>query len=341
MYADASDRLLPATDRGHEGVACVDDAARALVLLCDLWSATHLPLVRSWAQGLLEFVLSMQDAEGRFVNFIVDWSGERNADGETSFPGGRFWQARGVRALARASRVLGDERARHGVVLGLAVLRGTPGRVPADVRAIHVLTALDLLQTGVDADLEADVSGWCDELVACRRDGVLFDNPDQAEPHLWAHVQEAALVGAGLRLQREDLIAAARESADRYLAPLIEHGFDSPSVQPYGVACALFGVRRIAEVDGGPVTSRRVELARAWFAGRNPARVPVYDRAAGRVHDGVDHGVRNEHSGAESNIAGAEALLPELPALAATHRRTLERELSRVFLTGAGAARPR
>ena len=33
---------------------------------------------------------------------------------------------------------------------------------------------------------------------------------------------------------------------------------------------------------------------------------------AGRVADGVDDGVVNPHSGAESNIVGAQALFPEV-----------------------------
>ncbi len=327
VYADETGRLLPATDRGHEGVACVDDAARALVLLCDLWSATRLPLVRAWAEGLLEFVLHMQDGDGRFVNFILDWSGARNAHGETSFAGGSFWQARGVHALVRASLTLGDARATRGAVLGMAQLRGAPGAVPPDVRAIHVLAALDVLRAGGAPGLEADVAAWCEELVACRRGGVLFDNPDQDEPHLWAHMQEGALLDAGVHLGRPDLIAVARESVRAYLAPIIEGGFDLPRVQPYGVACALFGALRLAAVDDGPAPRRLVELSRAWFHERNTAGLPAYDRFAGRVHDGIDAGVLNSHSGAESNIAGAEALLPELPALAAVHRRMLEGQL--------------
>lgn len=327
VYADANGELLAASDRGHEGVACVDDAARALVVLCDLWSANRAPLVRTWAHGLLEFLLHMQDGDGRFVNFILDWSGDRNVQGETSFAGGSFWQARGVRALARASAVFGDARAARGVVLGLAHLRETPDAVPADVRSIHLLTALDLLRAGGGQELVRDAERWSDEVVACRRVGVLFDNPDEDAPHLWAHIQEGALAEAGAYLGRADLIAVARESSEAYLAPLIEGRFDIPSVQPYGVACAVFGVERLASVAGDPASLRLVELARAWFDVRNGAGLPVYDRAAGRVHDGIDAGVLNTHSGAESNIAAAEALAPELPAIANTHRKAIEREL--------------
>src|SRR5207237_1408166 len=101
VYADATDHAFPASDLGFEGVACIDDVARAVVLILDIWEATRLPRARSWATSLADFVRYMQLADGRFVNFIVDWRGDRNDRGPTSFPGGSFWHARGVRALAK------------------------------------------------------------------------------------------------------------------------------------------------------------------------------------------------------------------------------------------------
>jgi hypothetical protein len=325
VYADAASVPIPATDRGHEGVACVDDAARALVLLCDLWSATRLPVIGAWAAALAEFVLYMQDRDGRFVNFISDWSGARNEKGPTSFAGGSFWHARGVRGLGRASLAFDDPRMSLGVLRGLAQVRSVP--VPADVRAIHVLTAVELLRAGAAPEFRADLEGWCAELVACQRDGVLFDNPDENEPHLWAHMQEGALAEAGAYLGRDDLVQVARESALRYLAPLIDSGFDLPTVQPDGVACALFGVERLAAITGERRFAQLAERARAWFDERNPARRPVYDRVTGRVHDGIDAGVLNDHSGAEANIAAAQALFPELARSVAVHGPSIERAL--------------
>ena len=323
VYADAAGVPIAATDRGHEGVACVDDAARALALLSDLWKATQLPVIRTWATGLLEFVLYMQDADGRFVNFISDWRGKRNEDGPTSFAGGSFWHARGLHGIARASLAFDDPRIPTGVRRGLAQVRGVDA--PANVRAIHVLTALELLRSGRMPELRLDLETWCEELAACRHEGVLFDDPDQREPHLWAHVQEGALADAGTYLGRADLVAVARESALRYLAPVIESGFDLPTVQPDGVASAVFGVDRLAAATGERRFAQLAEHARAWFDERNPATRPVYERAAGRVHDGIDAGVLNEHSGAESNIAAAQALFPELARGTATHRAFIER----------------
>jgi len=325
VYADAAGVPIAATDRGHEGVACVDDAARALALLSDLSTVTRLPVLRAWAAALLEFVLYMQDSEGRFVNFIIDWSGRRNLDGPTSHAGGSFWQARGLQGIARASLAFDDPRIEAAVLRGMAQVRGAPA--PATVRAIHVLTAVSLLKAGRMPDLTADLEAWCGDLVACRHDGVLFDDPDQHEPHLWAHLQEGALAEAGAYLGRDDLVQIARESALRYLAPLIDSGFDLPVVQPDGVACALFGVERLAAVTGERRFTQLAERARAWFRWRDPAGRPVYDREAGRVHDGIDSGALNAHSGAESNIAAAQALFSELAGGIAAHAAAIERDL--------------
>jgi hypothetical protein len=203
--------------------------------------------------------------------------------------------------------------------------------VAANVRAIHILTAVDLLRSGTAPELRADLGPWTAELVACRRDGVLFDDPDEHEPHLWAHIQEGALALAGAYLGREDLVQVARASALRYLAPLIDSGFDLPTVQPDGVASALFGVETLATVTGERRFTELAEKARAWFNGRDPTRRPVYDRVTGKVHDGIDAGVLNEHSGAESNIAAGQALLGEVAGTTAVHAAALERYLPRTL----------
>jgi hypothetical protein len=317
VYADAADRTFPAAERGFEGVACVDDASRALILLTDVWAATRLPRMREWALGLLDFLLYMQLEDGRFVNFISDWSGRRNEGGVTSFPGGNFWHARGVRALARATVILGEERARAGLERGIEHIRAARD-VPADIRSIHVLMAGELLRAGEFPELRAELSIWCDQMAACHRDGVLFDNPDQLEPHLWGHQQEGVLADAGQLLGRNDLIAVARQSALIYLAPRIDSGFSERTVQPYGVASAVYSIERLRAVTGEARFDELWRMARGWFDGRNPARLAVYDREEGRVYDGIDEGVLNVHSGAESNVVGGQALLDQVVRTAPT-----------------------
>jgi hypothetical protein len=320
VYADAADRAFPAADLGYEGVACVDDVARAVVLLLDVWDATHLPAVRARAESLLDFLLYMQLEDGLFVNFIWDWDGRRNELGPTSFPGGGFWHARGVRALAKAATVLGDERALRGMHRGLPALREARD-VPADVRAIHALMTIELIRADRMSEMRPELERWADEIARQRVGAILFDNPDSTVPHLWGHVQEGVLAEAAALLGRPDLLEVARASAVAYLQPLIESGFDLPTVQPYGVASAIYSVERLATLTGDQRFADLTRKARAWFDGRNPAGRAVYDRDAGRVHDGIDDGVLNPHSGAESNIVGAQALIDDVvkaaPALLA------------------------
>src|SRR5207244_12608633 len=87
-----------AREQGVEGVACVDDAARAIVLYCEIWRQSRLPFARAAASSLLRFVAYMQDDDGRFGNFIFDWNGRRNRAGDTSRAGGPAWQARALHA---------------------------------------------------------------------------------------------------------------------------------------------------------------------------------------------------------------------------------------------------
>jgi len=308
VYADATDRLVPARESGEEGVACVDDAARGLVLLADLWTVTGDPALRRWAAGLLEFILYLQRPDGRFVNFIHDWSGAPNEGGLTSVPGGAFWQARALSGLAKAWVVLEDERAEAAFVSALGPVRTAPAA--ADVRSVQIRAILEVLRSGRMPELRGALGAWCDELVATREGDVLLDAPGTL--HLWGHSQEAVLADAGTFLGRADLIAASRRSADLVFVPAITSAFAFPVVQPYDVACAVDAMDRLAAVTGEAGYERLAADARAWFDGRNTAGAPVYDRERGRVADGIDHGRVSDSSGAESNIVGAQALFDQI-----------------------------
>jgi hypothetical protein len=316
VYANERDEPLRAREAGYEGVACVDDAARALELYCDLWEATRLPWVLRWCEGLLDFVLAMQEADGRWLNFILDWQGTPNRGGRTSRPGGDFWQARALLALARASQVLTDPRIDAALRAGLPHVV-TAVDVPTDVRALHLRTALVLSEGGNAHGLDGLLRPWTDELLRCRAGGVLMNSPDERNhPHLWGHIQEGVLADVGVHLGRPDLLDVARRSAELVFGAAVRSGFDLPRTQPYDVASAVHVLSRLAAVSGEPEYAERATAARAWFDGRNPAGQPVYDREGGRVRDGVD-GVRvSTHSGAEANVVGAQALFDDAVTVA-------------------------
>lgn len=311
VYANDDDLGLAAWDRGFEGVACVDDAARAVVLLLDLYRDTGDRRLGEWAAGLVDFVLYMQREDGRFHNFIRDWDGDVNTDGPTSFAGGTFWQARAVRALAKAHLVLRDPRFAEPLARGFAFATKNPA--PPDVRTIQVLAALDLMRVGLTPVLRETLERWCDEIADCRDGDVLLNSPAEiVPPHLWGHVHEGVLAEAAPVLDRPDLLDLARQSANALLVPQIERAFPDRTVQPYGVAAAVYAMDRLYKATGEAAYARWRDQARAWFDGRNSAGLPVYDRVNGRVQDGIDDGRLNPHSGAESNIVGAQALIPDV-----------------------------
>ena len=309
VYTAPDGELVVAKESGFEGVACVDDAARVLDLLCDVWAQTRDPGVERWARGLLEFVLWMQGGDGRWWNFIYDWSGTRNEIGVTSSTGENFWHARALLGVGRAWRTFGDERALTALHRGLehAVARSAP----ADVRALHVLAGLRLMEEGSFTNLAPTVHGWAGEIAACRIGAVLMNNPDErGEPHLWAHVQEGVLVEAGLALGDDELIETARTSAGELLAPIVRGGLDRPSVTPYDVASVVYSLDRLGNSDGAEWSALAAD-ARGWFDQVDRSGRAVYDRERGLVADGVDVGRVSENSGAEANAVAAASLFDD------------------------------
>ena len=318
VYSDSSGEHAEARESGVEGVACVDDAARACVLLSRLWAATGNDALRLWAEGLLDFVLWMHAGDGRWVNFVYDWEGTKNTHGPTSEPGINFWQARATYALAEVEALLDDGRGR--TILGNAISAAASGSPPSDVRAIHALSALALLARAPDPWLSARLAQWCDELDGCHRDGMLMNSPDElGRPHLWGHIQEAVLAEASIVLGKKRLLALAVSSATAVFAEAIESGFDLPHVQGYDVQSAVFVMDRLASVTGRRRYAELAQKARGWFDGRNPAGGVVFDRTTGRVADGIDHGTLNDRSGAEASISAGLALLDD-PLVRSTAR---------------------
>ena len=301
VYAGAMGEHFEARESGVEGVACVDDAARASSLLYRLWAATGNEALKQWAEGLLDFVLWMYAGDGLWHNFIFDWQGARNVDGPTSAAGINFWQARATRALVEAN--LGCD------VVSEALDLAESASPPSDVRAVHALSVLALLEREPDPRLTRRLGAWCDELAACQRDGMLMNSPDErGRPHLWGHVQEAVLADASVVLDRVDLLSLAVTSAEAVFAEVIESGFDLPHVHSYEVQSAIFVMDRLADVTGQPRYADKARKARSWFDGRNPAGAAMYDRATGRVADGLDDGRVSDRSGAEANITACLAL---------------------------------
>ncbi|MFQ5706498.1 MAG: hypothetical protein ACE5HO_03565 [bacterium] len=103
-------------DAGDEGIACVDDAARAAVVYLRHFelSADSTSLLR--ARKLLDFCRHMQAEDGQFYNFIfADHS--INRTGRTSHKSFGWWAARAVWALGEGFRVFRNQDAAYAAIL--------------------------------------------------------------------------------------------------------------------------------------------------------------------------------------------------------------------------------
>lgn len=285
----------------------MDDAARAIVLYSGIWRRHRLPWARMAVSSLLQFLAYMQDEDGRFGNFIVEWTGRRNRAGSTSQPGGSAWQARAVHALACGLAIAGgdewDERFTR-------ALRWVDDAIPyLDVRAVCVLAMLEHWRATGAPDSADRAVAWSRE-IARHASGSSLLNAAGVEPiHLWGHLQEAALAETGSVFGQPELVECARASAEAVLVPVVDSGFDFERVLPFDVSCTVAGLAAVARATADERYAAFAARARQWFHGRNTAGQPVYDARHGMVYDGIDHGVVSQNSGAESNIEGALALL--------------------------------
>jgi hypothetical protein len=314
VYAEQRDGRLvptPAASQGYEGVACVDDAARAAVLYCRMSDEQRTPWAASAAAALLSFVMYMQDADGLFANFVLDWEGQINGTGPTSFPGGEWWSARAMHALAVGFATFRTAALARAFRRGLVRLTNPLDDMYA--RAMASLAALVFWQATGESEVRRLCLTWAREMAANARDGILLDTLSTRPVRSWGHVQEGTLALVGEVFDDRGLISVASRSTRLRLVPQARMCHLAARVEPHDISSLLFSLHAVHRVVGSSDFAEAAERARLWFAGSNTAGTAVYDAADGLVFDGIDSGRVSRNSGAEANIEAALALYDGLP----------------------------
>jgi hypothetical protein len=107
IYAEAPDFRFVGDD--DEGIACVDDAARAALVYLRHFELAGDRASRNKAIRLLRFVRYMQAPSGLFYNFVTDERLRINTEHENSVANQvSWWTARAVWALGTGARVLAE-----------------------------------------------------------------------------------------------------------------------------------------------------------------------------------------------------------------------------------------
>lgn len=294
--------FITARESGFEGIACVDDVARAAILALHAHEETDsveaLRLAREW----LLFVEYMQEPDGCFLNFIVDDSGARNRRGQTSYSGGRWWNARALWALAMAWRVTGDER-----YLSLFLRGRLAPTSDMKIKALHALALMELYRARPDDTLRRRICALCDSIVTSGP-GFFRDRLAKADVAMWGYHQLQAVARAGRLFSRLDYLSACEGTVRNLVEPVVAGGFYHvyPRQQEcqcaYDISTLALGLEDLYRATGRPRHRALALDCAAWLDGDNPSGAAVYDPATGRCSDGVTHGVASLNCGAESTI---------------------------------------
>lgn len=314
-------------DASGEGIAAVDDVARAALVYLDYYERTKDALALDQARRLLNFTIYMQAEDGEYYNFVLDREGTINRDGITSYKSWGWWAARGQWALAAGYRVfkaldpayadllqshyLKGEAALASKLTASSIyneLHGTP--VPAwflgegsDVSALAVLSLAEYQAVAPNDRTKGLILSLGDAVAAYQLGGPA-DYPFAAHPssaastamwHAWGSHQCHALASAGLLLQQPAWIASAQREADIFYGHLLASDFlNQMAVVPvrggqiaYGQQTLTSCFLALAAATGNQTYLQYAGLAAGWFYGNNMARVAMYDPATGRGCDGI------------------------------------------------------
>ena len=287
---------------------CLDDVARALVVICREPSST--PALQALGRHYLDFTLSAIEADGSCHNRMsIDgsWSDD---------PAVEDWWGRALWGLGVAAAHAPTQAMRARALLGF--------RMAASARSPHpramAFAALGAGELLINRDGEVSA-----ELLL--RDAVQVIGPSGVDP-AWPWPQPRLTYGNGSIVEAlllagsalPDVAALERglqlldflleiETLDGHLSvtPVGGRGPDDPhpgfDQQPIEVAAIADASARAYELTQDRGWLRGVRMAWAWFNGDNDSATPMFDADTGAGFDGLLFDGRNLNQGAESTLA--------------------------------------
>jgi hypothetical protein len=330
IYADRlPDGNYRYADAPGEGVTCVDDVARAAVLYLRLFEISGMEQHYDRAKEALEFVLSMQDSDGDFYNFVFE-DGRINRNGPTSRKGGNWWAARALWALTTGARISRDCDPEFSVRLTDAAHRcfrriinfEQDGLIQGytDLSSVVLLGAAELYAISNDALVGSFIKRCAAALqskVIQNEDSIFNGLVDESSPsetryfwHGWGSRQLEALAVAGEILGNDSLLEISAESFKQSSMLLINAGplySISSYLQlfpqiAYAAESAISAGFRLYHLTGDRDIAAITALLGSWFLGVNKLSQSMIGKN-GEGFDGLEFSHINMNAGAESTIS--------------------------------------
>lgn len=301
------EHALLSTPRREHGY-CVDDVARALVVLCREPAPDR--LVKRLANVYLNFVLSAidplgachnrMDTEGRWrdVASLGDWWGR--AVWGLGFAAAHAHTA-GMRARALVGfRIAAERRSTHVRAMVFAALGAAEVLAARNGEPAARSLLRDAVRT-IGPPVTDPSWPWPEPRLA-------YANGALAEALIvsGAALADGRAAGHGLDLL-EFLLRVETRDGHISVTPVggrgrddLGPGFDQ---QPIEVAALADACASAFRVTGDTDFLAGIRLAWRWFAGDNDSSIPMFDRVTGGGYDGLECDGRNENQGAESTLA--------------------------------------
>jgi len=255
IYANFPDyHWIDAKESGPEGIACVDDAARAAVVYLRHYEFTKNESSLTKAKSLLRFVIKMQTDDGDFYNFIFA-DHTINRDGKTSFKSFGWWAARGVWSMSMGYRIFKEIDPRFADLLKRRINLSIPHvemlmkkygevkaagqlRIPqwlvydsgADVTSELLLGLTEYYRATNDERVRVLIKKLSDGLMVMQ-DGNAATFPHglhrswETMWHMWGNGQTQALAYAGKICNDTAMIRSAEMEAKDFYSRLLIQGF--------------------------------------------------------------------------------------------------------------------
>ena len=296
-----ADGVAPRREHGY----CLDDAARALVVVCREPDAAELDDLR---EHYLAFVLAAQAPDGRFHNrrqprpelagpaSVEDCWGRALWGLGTAVARAPHLRARALEAFDRSSGLRSPHRARDGVrrARGGRGARGA-ARARAGARAADRGRGRGRPTRRRQGVAVARAAAQLRQRRAARgaarrrlRTGVALARRGRPPP-------------ARLAARRADPGRPPVRGAGRW--PRSGRGRPGFDQQPIEVAALADACARAHRIAGEQRWADGASSPPAWFLGANDSGTPMHDPVSGGGFDGLERAGRNENQGAESTLA--------------------------------------
>ncbi|MFA7288832.1 MAG: hypothetical protein WC055_08120 [Melioribacteraceae bacterium] len=339
------------TGDDDEGVACVDDVARALLYYLRTGDLER-------AKKQIEFVLYMQNENGWFYNFVWD-DNKINKTHQNSVAEANWWTWRAMVSLVEGYNYFKEidkplsEKILSSITKTIDVMKKEfkygkettnldgfirptwlPHKFAADQSAL-IITTLSLYYNIVPDEFAIKVINDFAEGIILMQEGDENTFPYNAfmswenQWHAWGNTQSYALLKAYEITKNKKYLHSALKEIENFYPFLLKRGFLNEfsikknngetllkeerqfSQIAYGINSMVMGTLEAAKITGNKKYSQLAATIATWFFGNNPAKAQMYFPKTGMGYDGIS-GINDVNKN-----SGAESTIEALLALQA------------------------